>query len=114
MMLALLKRYGILFTILGSLLHGARAEESNGEPVKVRVFSLPDRSQSQGVGLGQAIAVEKFRVKHPQIRLERSTQLQVEGHSMDAGILMAIAGGISPDIIYVNFRQSESYIQQGF
>jgi multiple sugar transport system permease protein len=80
----------------------------------VKVFALPDRSQSQGVGLGQAIAVDGFRVQNPHIRLERSTQLQVEGHSMDAGVLMAIAGGISPDIIYVNFRQSESYIQQGF
>ena len=33
---------------------------------------------------------------------------------MDAGPLMAIAGGVSPDVIYVNFRQSDSYIRQGF
>lgn len=96
---------GLLTTLPG------RAETG---PVTVRVFSLPDRSQSQGVWLGQAIAVEEFRRLNPHIRLERSTQIQVEGHSMDQGVLLAIAGGISPDIIYVNFRQSESYIQQGF
>lgn len=90
--------------------------ESNSDEkdVTVKVFSLPDRSQSQGVWLGQAIAVERFKQLNPHIQLKRSTQLQVEGHSMDTGVLMAIAGGISPDIIYVNFRQSESYIQQGF
>jgi ABC-type sugar transport system permease subunit/ABC-type glycerol-3-phosphate transport system substrate-binding protein len=27
---------------------------------------------------------------------------------------MAIAGGVSPDVLYVNFRQSDTYIQQGF
>jgi multiple sugar transport system permease protein len=34
--------------------------------------------------------------------------------SMDSKPLMAIAGGIAPDILYVNFRQSDTYIQQGF
>jgi multiple sugar transport system permease protein len=33
---------------------------------------------------------------------------------MDSKALMAIAGGVSPDVIYVNFRQSDTYIQQGF
>ena len=33
---------------------------------------------------------------------------------MDSAPLMAIAGGTSPDVIYVNFRQSETYISQGF
>ena len=33
---------------------------------------------------------------------------------LDAGPLMAIAGGVSPDVIYVNFRQSDTYIQNDF
>ena len=34
--------------------------------------------------------------------------------SMDTGPLMAIAAGIPPHCIYVNFRQSSTYIAQGF
>ncbi len=33
---------------------------------------------------------------------------------MDTRALMAIAGDVSPDVIYVNFRQSDTYIQEGF
>jgi len=95
-------------------LAGPCRAETDKEPVTVRVFNLPDRSLSRGVWRGMAEAVEVFRQKHPHIRLQQSTQLQIVGHQMDAGVLLAIAGGISPDIIYVNFRQSESYVQQGF
>ncbi len=101
---------GVWLTAAGAVL-GAT---TNGAPVTVKVFRLYDRSTEQGVWRGYAEATEFFRRQHPEIRLERSTQLEVAGHSMDTGPLLAIAGGISPDIIYVNFRQSESYIQQGF
>jgi len=37
--------------------------------------------------------------------------LQIPGVETD---LMAIAGETAPDILYVNFRKSDSYIQQGF
>ncbi len=84
------------------------------EPVTVRVFRLPDKSLSTGVFRGQAEALDVFRAQHPNIRLEQASQLQIEGHTMDTGVLLAIAGGVSPDVIYVNFRQSDSYIQQGF
>ncbi|MBI4028423.1 MAG: extracellular solute-binding protein [Verrucomicrobia bacterium] len=87
---------------------------SGAEPVTVKVFHLYDLSTSSGGWRGFAEAVEAFQAKHPEIHLERSTQLLVEGHTGDTGPLLAIAGGISPDIIYVNFRQSETYIQQGF
>jgi multiple sugar transport system permease protein len=33
---------------------------------------------------------------------------------MDAQPLLAMAGGVAPDVMYVNFRQSDSYISQGF
>ncbi|MBI4023863.1 MAG: extracellular solute-binding protein [Verrucomicrobia bacterium] len=105
-------RCGLAFLLLCACMF-LRAEAGR-EPVTVKVFSLPDKSLSVGVWRGMAEAVDVFRAKNPHIRLVRSTQLTVEGHTMDAGALMAIAGGISPDVIYVNFRQSESYIQQGF
>ena len=49
-----------------------------------------------------------------EIKLHRFSGITIEGMSMDSGPLMAIAGGVSPDIIYVNFRQSDTYIQEGF
>lgn len=49
-----------------------------------------------------------------EIELHRFSGITIPNFGMDAKPLMAIAGGVSPDIIYVNFRQSDTYIQQKF
>ena len=46
-----------------------------------------------------------------EVRVEKFSGLKVEGVETD---LLAIAGRVPPDIIYLNFRKSDTYIQQGF
>lgn len=46
-----------------------------------------------------------------EVRLRRATGIRVQGVDAD---LLSIAGGVAPDIIYVNFRRSDTFIQQGF
>jgi ABC-type sugar transport system permease subunit/ABC-type glycerol-3-phosphate transport system substrate-binding protein len=59
--------------------------------------------------------LRRFREQHPEVRLTTTSGIVIpEASVMDTGPLMAIAGGVSPDVIYVNFRQSDSYIQQNF
>ena len=53
----------------------------------------------------------KHNWKNVQIRLHPFTGIQVEGVETD---LLAIAGGVAPDVLYVNFRKSDTYIQNGF
>ncbi len=48
------------------------------------------------------------------IVLQRVSGISIAGAALDSGPLMAIAGGVAPDVIYVNFRQSDTYIRQGF
>ncbi len=45
------------------------------------------------------------------LRLHRFSGIQVEGIE---STLLAIAGNVAPDVLYVNFRQSDTYISQGF
>lgn len=45
------------------------------------------------------------------IEVEPFTGIKVEGAEVD---LLAIAGGIAPDVLYINFRKSDSYIQNNF
>ncbi|MGD9613130.1 MAG: extracellular solute-binding protein [Kiritimatiellia bacterium] len=45
------------------------------------------------------------------LRLHRFSGIQVEGVE---STLLAIAGNVAPDVLYVNFRQSDTYISQGF
>jgi multiple sugar transport system permease protein len=85
----------------------------HGEPVTVKVFSLPTKQAGNPAAIADYRVLERFRELHPEIRLVTSTALQIEGRG-DTAPLMAIAGGTSPDIIYVNFRTSDTYIRQGF
>ncbi len=39
---------------------------------------------------------------------------QIEGSSAETGPLMAIAAGVPPNAIYVNYRESSTYIEHGF
>ncbi|MCF6177086.1 MAG: extracellular solute-binding protein [Victivallaceae bacterium] len=49
-----------------------------------------------------------------EIELSKFSGISIEGMGMDSKPLMAIAGGVAPDILFINFRQSDTYIQNGF
>ena len=108
--------------------------------VTVVSWSLPDPTRTDTNTRAQVAVVKEFVKRYPQIVQEKyrakyeaepekygrfdwssvavelvpRSGIQVEGSSMDSGPLMAIAGGVAPDIMYVNFRQSDTYIQEGF
>ena len=46
-----------------------------------------------------------------EIELKQFSGIQVEGVETD---LLAIAGKVAPDVLYVNFRKSDNYIQNSF
>ena len=52
-----------------------------------------------------------FNWDNVEVRPRRFSGLKVEGVESD---LLAIAGRVAPDILYINFRRSDTYIQQGF
>ncbi len=105
--------------------------------ITVSVWHLPDPAHTDAATRADAAAVRRFVERFPeifaeryrdryladphtygrfdwdrvQIRLRRFSGIQVEGVESD---LLAIAGGVAPDILYVNFRKSDTYIQQGF
>ncbi|MDA0991859.1 MAG: extracellular solute-binding protein, partial [Verrucomicrobia bacterium] len=108
--------------------------------IHVKSFSLPDPTRTDTATKAQVEVLNAFVQQFPRvfaeqyrdrykadpatygdhnwddvsIELHRFSGITVEGVSMDSGPLMAIAGGVSPDIIYVNFRQSDTYVQEGF
>jgi len=108
--------------------------------IHLKLFDLPDPTRTDTGNQAAVAAVKAFKDGFPEtfaeryraryeadpetygrhnwdrveIELHRFSGITVEGMGMDSGPLMAIAGGVSPDIIYVNFRQSDTYIQEGF
>jgi len=108
--------------------------------INLKLYNLPDSSRTDTPTLAKIAVLEYFKKDFPrvlkekyaekykadpakygdydwnnvEIRLHKFSGLALAGTSMDSGPLMAIAGGVSPDVLYVNFRQSDTYIQSGF
>ncbi|MDD5686511.1 MAG: extracellular solute-binding protein [Elusimicrobia bacterium] len=92
------------------------AVESNHKTVKITISNsvkLPRQDDGSARAQGDREVLKAFKKHYPWIEVVQSGGIAVEGQ-WNVGPLMAIAGGISPDIIYTNFRKSDSYIQQGF
>jgi multiple sugar transport system permease protein len=80
----------------------------------LKASGVPD-SGAWGInGESQIKIAQEFHRLHPNITLVPATGLDIPGRSMDMVPLMQIAGDISPAVIYVNFRQSDTYIRQKF
>ncbi len=84
------------------------------EHIVLKVFELPDPRSTDAYSKANLAVIEAFRQKHPEIELRAFSGIKIEGMDLDSGPLMAIAGGVAPDILYVNFRQSDTYIQNNF
>ncbi len=131
----------VTMVVASSLTRAGWIEEKDGKTViNLKLWSLPDPTRVDTKSKADYETMKLFLERFPEIfkeryaakykadpatygdfdwdnvkiELHRFSGISVEGQSMDSGPLMAIAGGVSPDIIYVNFRQSDTYIQQGF
>ena len=84
------------------------------DPLVLKVWSVPDPRATNAMDLAELAVVDAFHKKYPGVVLRGFSGISIQGMGMDSRPLMAIAGGMSPDVLYVNFRQSETYISQGF
>jgi ABC-type sugar transport system permease subunit/ABC-type glycerol-3-phosphate transport system substrate-binding protein len=110
-------RIAVLLVLFCLLLPLSRTQAQ--EPVTVRLwgsggFAVPRKDSTDPWSRANRAVIEAFQRKHPEIRLVVATGLEVQGPANESGLLMAVAGGLAPDVMYVNFRQLESYVQQGF
>jgi len=102
----------IFFALLALLL--CQAASSQGDRVVLRVWSLPLKEDRAVTEKANWAVVQRFMELHPDIKLEGFRGITAPGLSQEVGPLLAMAGGVAPDVLYVNFRISDSYIQQEF
>ena len=87
---------------------------TNQDHIILKVFELPDPRKTDAYTKANIAVIEAFKQKYPHIELRSFSGIKIDGMDLDSGPLMAIAGGVAPDIMYVNFRQSDTYIQNNF
>lgn len=135
-----MKMFLLLLTILCSLSASAGKIEdrTDGKTViHVTVFSLPDPNATNTFSRANLETVKLFKKRFPQIFAEKYAakymadpgkygkhnwnNVEIQLHAFSGitvtGVetdLLAIAGGMAPDILYINFRKSDNYISNGF
>jgi len=94
----------------------AAAVAARPEAVYFRAQGVFNPSDPSVTAVAQRAVERAFREQRPEYVIEPFVMPQVTsgGEVMDTGPLMAIAAGIPPHAIYVNFRQSSTYMRQGF
>ncbi|MDD5596891.1 MAG: extracellular solute-binding protein [Victivallaceae bacterium] len=128
----------LLISFLSYPLFAGYIEEVNGKTIiHVKVCRLPDPTRTDAFNRAGCAAVKAFVEKFPEIfakkyraeykanpekygnynwdsveiQLERFSGIYVEGIETD---LLAVAGDMAPDILYLCFRKSDNYIRNGF
>lgn len=83
------------------------------ERVVLRVSGLAPTNAISPDGVAESRVLEEFRRRFPHVELRPTEGLKIEGLGDEIAPLMMIAGGISPDVLNVNFRRIDSYVRQG-
>ena len=84
------------------------------DKVPLRVFNLPNPSSMSVENQVQLELIREFKRQNPEIELTAFTGISIQNIGSESRLMLAIAGGAAPDVINVNFRMSDTYIQQGF
>ncbi|HEY3418745.1 MAG TPA: extracellular solute-binding protein, partial [Armatimonadota bacterium] len=91
---------------------------NGGRPVEITIQSLPSATGAYDITGKATVAVaQAFMKRYPNVSLRPFDPLRPPQGSEgtgEAGIQMAMAAGVGPTVLVVNFRQSETFISQGF
>lgn len=82
--------------------------------IPLRVMDLPDpRSNAPDVRIQREL-IQEFKRLNPEIELSSFSGITIQGIGQESRLMLAIAGGSAPDVLNINFRMSDTYIQQNF
>ncbi|SVB92849.1 uncharacterized protein METZ01_LOCUS245703, partial [marine metagenome] len=109
---AILVAAGMLLTALPS--PATDTLPTSDELVVVTSGDLPAMSNVSASALARRAVLRAFLKQHPNYEFKPFVMPKIQGHAFDTGPLMGISSGNPPHAIYVNFRQSATYINHGF
>ena len=114
---SLLRTLMSLLLALSLCATGAAAADSSQplEKIRIRAERLPDQGDQRITAVAARTVLRAFLEENPHIELEPFVMPVVSSATaFDSGPLMAIAAGVPPHVLFVNFRRSSTYISQGF
>ena len=115
--------YGLLAVFLFQFCMPVMAQAANGKAdngkknlkmIPLRVTSMPDPKNTTAATKVALALLNEFRRRNPDIELSQFSGISIPNIGWESKLMLAIAGGAAPDILPLNFRMSDTYIQQNF
>lgn len=107
------RKFIYLFGLTLFFILSVRAGENQRVRLVLPTEWVPNPSSYTMTELQNKAVLARFQELNPDIELITPQSLIIQGKE-ESSILMKIAADISPDILYVIFRNADTYIQQGF
>jgi len=98
--------------VLCLLIPAVQATES--DKIELRLWNLPDLSSASPFSQAAARVIEQYRKQHPEVILRKTSGIRIPQIGGSASILMAIAGGIAPDVLDCPVGGIHNYVEQNF
>jgi ABC-type sugar transport system permease subunit/ABC-type glycerol-3-phosphate transport system substrate-binding protein len=103
----------LLLTILAPLAAADTGTVNDQDTIDLRAWRSPAYYGSGPVAEAEREIIHAFRELYPTVNPVSTEGLVIPGKTRDIVPFMQIAGGIAPDVLYVAFRQSQTYIGMG-
>ena len=101
--------------LVGLWASGVWGSQSADEQIVLRAYGVPNSLGTNVESKALRRILAEFVRRYPYIHPVTTTGLQMRGvATMDVTPLMQIAGDIAPHVLYVNFRQSDTYVRNKF
>ncbi len=108
-------RAGAWACLVLAMASGAAAAAGAEPAIRLRAWGVPEYARNDVEALADRKIVEAFQERFPNVKPVATTGLEIPGRqTKDILPLMQIAGDIAPDVLYVNFRQSDTFISNKF
>jgi ABC-type sugar transport system permease subunit len=91
-----------------------RTSAETNAPIELRAWGVPDYTKTDVNTLAQLQILDAFQKRYPNIKPVTTAGLEIPGRTLDMVPLMQIAGDIAPEVMYINFRKSDTYISNKF
>ncbi|MEI7905697.1 MAG: extracellular solute-binding protein, partial [Candidatus Firestonebacteria bacterium] len=86
----------------------------NRKKTKLKLWNIPPKDARGTLARADRLIFEKFVLDNPDIEVSSASGIKLEGQLNFDSVTMSIAGGTAPDVMYSNFRKSNTFIQEGF
>lgn len=104
----------ILISVIGNNNLLLSADDSDREPVELVLVDIPTKEARTLTAKISRELFETFLKKYPYIKVKGFQGVRLEDQlSMDS-VVMSMAGGTAPDVVYSPFRNLSRFVEQGF